>query len=427
MPPFFSVVIPTRNRSSLARLAAGYVLSQDFADLELLLLDNSDTPDLRNADFKDLRCKVVASERVLSMRDNWERTLDIAAGEYILVLSDKDMLLSGALRRLAEAIHATDTDMITYRKAGFSDNETGSSFIQRCTGQTTERRAQFVLRAWFDEVRHFHDAPMTYNSAVRRDVLLELKRSNGRFFTGTSPDIGSGAVLMAKLKKYHLLDRPLVVSWYGNWSIGMASLRGTQGAAAAFIAEYGTDPIRDAGLVTGIPGSVAETLLECKKQFPTLFASCRVRWSAYVASVMWDLFRKERAGLDTRADRQFLRVWRDKQYSWLARSLGIWRFHWERADLVRRMRTRAARLASMLARPTRKTTHDGPYYADSGERIGGSFEREMDAYFRVSLSGASSFRDVPSLMLPPSLDLESVLSIANEINCRLDKQFDGPR
>ena len=116
---------------------------------------------------------------------------------------------------------------------------------------------------------------------------MELRGTSGRFFTGTSPDVGSGVVLMARLKKYHVLDRPLVVSWYGDWSIGMSSSLGAQGAAAAFFAEYRNDPIRAAGLVPGIPGSVAETLLDSKSSFPTLLHRVSTELGQRMCRMCW--------------------------------------------------------------------------------------------------------------------------------------------
>jgi glycosyltransferase involved in cell wall biosynthesis len=414
--PFFTIVIPTRNRSGLARKSVHHALSQNYRDFELILLDNSDTRELSTKEFDDVRCKVVPSSKVLSMRDNWERAIDVSSGKYVMVLSDKDMLVPGALARLAEAAESVNADMLTFRKASFGTDEGFVSCIQRCSGRLTEESAAPVLAAWFNDVQHFHDAPMLYNSAVRRTVLVDLRNEGGRFFAGTSPDIGSGATLLAKLKKFHLVDRPLVVSWYGTWSIGVAASRGAQGAAAAFIAEHKADPIREAGLVTGIPGSVAETLLDCKRLHPRHFASLKLRWSGYVSSVLWDLLRRSRKGIDISSDEQFLFGSPIKRYSRLDSALGFLRFRWERADLPRRLKTRMVKAIGSFV-----SASNGDNRKVKPLESADSLETTVSEYFMILPYRKTTFRDVPYFNLPPTAVLDDVIAIADRINLRLDQ------
>jgi glycosyltransferase involved in cell wall biosynthesis len=411
--PFFTIAIPTRNRSRFARASAPRILAQDFVDFELIILDNSDAQELTTDEFRDARCTVIPATTVLSMRENWERTLDVARGTFVVLLSDKDMLLPGSLTRLAAAIREVDADIVNYRKAGFALKGPYQTFIQRCSGRLVEGDGDVVLRAWFNDVAHFHDAPMMYNSAVRREVLMELRGTGGRFFTGTSPDVGSGAVLMARLKKYHVLDRPLVVSWYGDWSIGMSSSLGAQGAAAAFFAEYRNDPIRAAGLVPGIPGSVAETLLDSKSRFPTLFNAYRPNWVSYVRNVLEELKSRDLAGIDTGAEREYLLNARGKKYSRLAVRLGTLRFELKSGRLISRVRARLER-ARQLRERSRTSHHDRA--TSSGE----STPRPLQAYFERIPQAAATFRDVPYFSLPWANTVEEVERFATEVNSSLD-------
>ena len=411
--PFFTIAVPTRNRSRFARASAARILAQDFADFELIILDNSDEQDLTTEEFMDSRCTVIPATTVLSMRENWERTLDVARGTFVILLSDKDMLLPGSLTRLAAAIHVVNADIVNYRKAGFALKGSFQTFIQPCSGRLVEGDGDAVLHAWFNDVAHFHDAPMMYNSAVRREVLLELRGSGGRFFTGTSPDVGSGLVLMARLKRYHVLDRPLVVSWYGDWSIGMSSSLGAQGAAAAFFAEYRDDPIRAAGLVPGVAGSVAETLLDCKARFPELFQAYHPNWVSYVRNVLKELKSRDLAGIDTGAERDYLLNSRGKKYSWLAVRLGALRFELKSGRLVSRIRGRLER-ARQARKRSRTSLHDRP--TSSGE----STPPALQGYLDRMPHDAAAFRDVPYFSLPWATTVEEVERFAIEVNNSLD-------
>jgi hypothetical protein len=420
-PPFFSIGIPTRNRSSLARAAAIHVLSQDFSDLELIILDNSDQRDLTTAEFNDDRCTVVPTTTVLSMRDNWERTLAVATGKYVMILSDKDMLIPGALRRIAAAIAESNASMINFRKACYAAVGPFQSFVQLCSGQLIEKDGKDVLRAWFEDVAHYHDAPMIYNSAVRRDVLMEIRKTSGRFFAGAAPDIGSGMVLMTALNKYHVLDRPLAVSWFGDWSIGMATSLGAQGAAAAFLAEYRSDPFRDVGLVTCISGSVAETALACKTRFSSLFQPYHIKWSTYVRNVLAELKKREEAGIDVSAERRFVTDVHEKKYSWFAMRIGQAKFRWSQAALPRRIRGRLERLSrsptkissslpsSQLSPPTASTS--------SSE----SAAQDLTKYFDTPRTNVAPFRNVPCLSLPWARSVMEVEHFATVVNDRLDE------
>ena len=129
------------------------------------------------------------------MRDNWERGLDEARGKYLIVLSDKDMLIPGALSRIALAAQRYDASMLTFRKASFGTEEHFVSCIQRCSGEVNEQLADPILPTFLRTRSICTTHRMLYNSAVRREVILGLRDTGGQFFAGTSPDIGPGVTL----------------------------------------------------------------------------------------------------------------------------------------------------------------------------------------------------------------------------------------
>jgi hypothetical protein len=292
--------------------------------------------------------------------------------------------------------------------------------VQLCSGHLIEKDGEEVLRAWFEDVAHFHDAPMLYNSAVQREVLLELRRVSGQFFTGASPDIGSGMVLMASLKKFHVLDRPLAVSWFGKWSIGMATVQGGGGAAAAFVSEHRSDPFRDAGLVTCLSGGVAETALACKERFLSLFKKYHINWSTYVQNVLSELKRKEFAGIDVSEDRAFLLSLDHKKYSWLALRMGQLKYRWSSSGLLVRIASRIERLFlwAKNSGPMRNTKSLEGAHSTSNSRPA---REDLSAYFNTPFSGTVSFRNVPCFSLPSASSVSDVEKFAAAVNGRLDE------
>src|SRR5687767_13983126 len=96
--PFFSVIVPTRNRRQLLKNAIGSVLNQTFKERELLVVDNDDTSKSSEviAGFPDPRVKHLRTGG-LSMPDNWEHGGSRAMGEYMLLIEDKQLLKAHAL------------------------------------------------------------------------------------------------------------------------------------------------------------------------------------------------------------------------------------------------------------------------------------------------------------------------------------------
>jgi hypothetical protein len=222
------------------------------------------------------------------MPDNWERALDEVQGEYLLFISDKDMLLPFALYELDAAIRQHPGDIFTYRKAFYTDTE--ADYFQACSGSNAIYSTKPILRAWFQQVRHYHDAPMIYNSAVSRALILSIRSINGRFFAGSAPDVSSGVILCASSDNYVLVDRILSLGYFGPWSIGTIHvLFGRKSAAASFASEFSKDPFRSEGIVFCIPGVIAQTLLACKRAWPYLFESYSIYWPNYIANALEEL------------------------------------------------------------------------------------------------------------------------------------------
>src|SRR5262245_12121024 len=103
MPPRFSLIIPTFNRSDLFPYTVQSILNQTFEDFEIVLSDNcsSDkTPEVARQ-FKDPRFKYVRTPRHLTIADNCEFVRMQASGRSIILLSDDDALVNCALERFA--------------------------------------------------------------------------------------------------------------------------------------------------------------------------------------------------------------------------------------------------------------------------------------------------------------------------------------
>src|SRR5208283_5386629 len=105
MAPKISVCIPTYNYAHYISFAVESILSQQFTDFELLIVDDcsqDNTEEVVNRFLYDKRVLFEKNERNLGLVGNWNKCLSKARGEYIKFVFADDMLASdNALGRMA--------------------------------------------------------------------------------------------------------------------------------------------------------------------------------------------------------------------------------------------------------------------------------------------------------------------------------------
>lgn len=115
--PRFSIVIPTRNRPEFVRQALLYACAQ-HPDAEIIISDNFTDPRMSAKSALDMvasnRVKYLVPPTPLGMVDNWNFSLDHAAGEYVLFFTDKTFLLPGALMQLDGILCSIDAEILNW-------------------------------------------------------------------------------------------------------------------------------------------------------------------------------------------------------------------------------------------------------------------------------------------------------------------------
>ena len=107
--PKVSVLIPTYNYAGYLAEAIESVLSQSYADFELLIIDDHSTDDTKEVVSryagKDERILFKVNPHNVGMVENWNLCLGQAKGEYVKYLFGDDLLWSAdALRLMVEAL-----------------------------------------------------------------------------------------------------------------------------------------------------------------------------------------------------------------------------------------------------------------------------------------------------------------------------------
>jgi len=219
--PFFSIVLPTKNRPELLRDAISSVLWQNFDDYELIVSDNFN--DQRTyevvADFKgDRHLKYIRTDSELNMPDHWEWATLQAIGQYILVLPDRSVLKQGTLKIISDLIKASgEAAVYAWRWSLFDDKRNiifGDAIVYPGDFRSVKIvKSESIARSFLASQKNYlYVLPRGLNSCYRFDVAKDIRVSYGRLFMPVAPDLSSSLLLLSQVDDIYYIDQSLFLS-----------------------------------------------------------------------------------------------------------------------------------------------------------------------------------------------------------------------
>ncbi len=220
MDPIVSVVVPTKNRYRYLKKLIDLIESFNNTDIELVVQDNSDD----NSEIVDfLSGKELQSTKYyycadkLSMSENADLAVKNSKGQYVCFIGDDDAVC----RNIAECAHwmkdnnidALRSLYIQYNWNENSDKIDGQliydgniGFNYRILDAQTE-----LKRVLNKGVQGFINLPKLYQGLVSRAIINEMFAFGGTCFPGVTPDMSSAVTLCFFVKKYVMIDIPVVL------------------------------------------------------------------------------------------------------------------------------------------------------------------------------------------------------------------------
>ncbi len=206
---FFTIIIPTRERSDTLMHTLKSALSQDYEYFNVLVSDNASDDDTAEkvAEIKDSRLRYINTGRRVSMSENWEFAISHVDGGWVTILGDDDAILPGALNRVNEIIKETGASAVrsngcSYRWPGFNGSNYGSLSLSLRRGYET-RCSGSMLQQVLNGGRPYNELPMLYNGGfVSSDLIRQAKSVTGKFFQSMIPDVYSAVVLSLLTESY---------------------------------------------------------------------------------------------------------------------------------------------------------------------------------------------------------------------------------
>jgi glycosyltransferase involved in cell wall biosynthesis len=94
MSPLISVCIPTYNNGPFIVETLQSVLKQSYQNIELIIVDDCSTDDTiaQIKTIQDPRIRLVQNEKNLGMHGNWQKSLDLAKGDFMKLVCGDDLL-----------------------------------------------------------------------------------------------------------------------------------------------------------------------------------------------------------------------------------------------------------------------------------------------------------------------------------------------
>ena len=170
-----SVIVPAYGVQAYVRAAIESVLDQDFADVEIVAVDDC-SPDLSGSILDELaaldpRVRVVHLAENAGLGGARNAGVEAATGEYILFLDGDDTLSPGSLAAIADRLETGDyPELLIYNYARvWWDGRTAVSWADEILAALSPQ--VFVPR---DHLRLFNLLPIACNKVYRRDFLMSL-------------------------------------------------------------------------------------------------------------------------------------------------------------------------------------------------------------------------------------------------------------
>jgi len=243
-----SIIVPTRNRAHLLKVALKSALGQTWYDLEILVSDNyCGNEETRRVfdSFNDPRLRYVRTDRLLAMHDSWEFALAHATGEYVTVLSDDSYLLSDAIERAMATVEEYKVDLIAWNSCTYYSPDWYEPYLRNHLAvanppyKTVLLSSQDVLRELFDlRLDSAVQMPRFLNSICHRRLLAKIVQRHGRMFLPPCPDYSAAAFLLLNTDQYVFTGWPLGIDGATSRSIGFTLGFNNGEAFREFLAEF---------------------------------------------------------------------------------------------------------------------------------------------------------------------------------------------
>jgi glycosyltransferase involved in cell wall biosynthesis len=323
----FSVLLPTRNRLELLRLAVETVRAQDYDDWEIIVSDNASADDVCGyvRDLGDPRIRCSRTDFPVRVTDNWNRALDLSTGDYIVMLGDDDALMPGYFRLNKEAIESFAQPELIFVQgvqfvyAGVMPGH-ANSFVQvaHC-GFLHREKVPFLLPADAGRDAVCKSARFSVSFPYNMQYWLFSRsfvarfREKGPFFQSPYPDYYAANSALLEARRILVQPMPLVAVGISPKSFGYYYFNKRESDGVKFLQPSSSSPDPSLAKVL-VPGS------DMNDSWLLAMETMRRNWGRAhgikVGAWRYRFLQLRKAYVERNSFREFLRVLRKHATAW---------------------------------------------------------------------------------------------------------------
>lgn len=227
MDPLFSIVLPTKNRPELLQDAILSVLFQNFDNYELIVSDNSTNNISERLVSKFLnykQLKYLHPRTEMNMPSHFEWATKQALGKYVLLLTDRSVLMQGALRKLSDLIEINkEVQVITYPWLIFDEKRGIFCGTKLPKIETGFRMSSQIISSFLRDPENLYNMPRDLNSCYSAEIAKQIRDKFGALFMPVNPDFTFSFLILSQVNKVLYMNIPLFISQGLTMSTGNAS------------------------------------------------------------------------------------------------------------------------------------------------------------------------------------------------------------
>ena len=112
--PFISVSIPVFNGSNYIKYCINSVLEQSYANFELVIVDNCSSDETQSIveSYNDERIRYIRNKKNIGAINNFTKCVEMATGDYFVLLPHDDILLPEALEEFVSALENKNIGLV---------------------------------------------------------------------------------------------------------------------------------------------------------------------------------------------------------------------------------------------------------------------------------------------------------------------------
>jgi len=188
--PFLSIMIPTFKRFDLLKFALQSLIEQDTRyPFEIVVIDNDDSgnQNIKNliTEFNDNRISYYRNEKNIGMFGNWNRCIELANAEWLVILNDDDMLNHKYIEYMCNTIeHLCDADALSCGLEYINENgnKISRTFLRRISHKLNHFfSSNKISRVRLNDLFYDYITPI-HGCMIRKISAIRLGGFNEKYY-----------------------------------------------------------------------------------------------------------------------------------------------------------------------------------------------------------------------------------------------------